>query len=175
MQNFKIPSRLPGPRRAISIKPDKKRNKNMPTIEPTSELLKKYPCRFTEADYKKIQDCMNCNPGRTTEELVKLMDFYSFTNENLEIAFRLFNTYKNTFYGVCGPFIYSEGRWWPVYDKKYEESIVLAQENSRLREQISALKEKNTHLKEKQSMQDSEINNKLTSRVSTTSTNLGSE
>ena len=139
MQNFKMPARLPGPRRAISIKPDKKRNKNMPTIEPNSELLKKYPCRFTEADYKKIQDCMNCNPGRTTEELVKLMDFYPFTNENLEIAFRLFNTYKNTFYGVCGPFIYSEGRWWPVYDKKYEESIVLAQENSRLRAQIVAL------------------------------------
>ena len=61
------------------------------------------------------------------------------------------------------------------YDKKYEESVVLAQENSRLREQISALKEKNTHLKEKQSMQDGEINHKLTDHVSTTSTNLGSE
>ena len=143
MQNFKIPSRLPGPRRANSIKPDKKRNKNMPTIDPKSELLKKYTRSFTEEHYKKIQDCMNCNPGRTTEELVKLMDFYPFTNENLEIAFRLFNTYKNTFYGVCGPFIYSEGRWWPVYNKKYEESIVLAQENSRLRAQILALTKRN--------------------------------
>ena len=41
----------------------------------------------------------------------------------------MFNTWKNTFYDVCGPFIYKDNRWFPVYAKKYSDAVILAQEN----------------------------------------------
>ena len=39
----------------------------------------------------------------------------------------MFNTWKNSFfYGVCGPFIYKNDRWFPVYSKKYMDTCVIS-------------------------------------------------
>ena len=89
---------------------------------------------------------MNKHPGLTLKEYVKLMDFYPFTEETLEIAFRRFNTFKNTFYGVCGPFMLKGGRWFPVYNKPDDTNIVLAEENTRLRNIIDTLKRERSML-----------------------------
>ena len=96
---------------------------------------------FTEQTYKQIQQCMETNPGRILEDYVKLMDFMDFTVENLEYAFLTFNTYKHTFYGVCGPFLYKEDkdgikRWFPFSSLNNSNSIILAQENEKLRNKI---------------------------------------
>jgi methionine salvage enolase-phosphatase E1 len=52
------------------------------------------------------------------------------------------NTWKNTFHGVCGPFIFKNDRWFPVYAKKYQDTVKLAQENSELRKKIEELEKK---------------------------------
>ena len=109
---------------------------------------------FTEQTYKQIQQCMETNPGRILEDYVKLMDFMDFTVENLEYAFLTFNTYKHTFYGVCGPFLYKEDkdgikRWFPFSSLNNSNSIILAQENEKLRNKIKELNESLSHIYEK--------------------------
>jgi len=92
-----------------------------------------------------FQEFMFQNPGKTTKELIQMITFYEFTEESLEVAFKMFNTWKNSFYGVCGPFIYKNKRWFPVYSKKYTDTVILAQENSILRQKIKELEEKLTN------------------------------
>jgi uncharacterized membrane protein len=86
-----------------------------------------------------FQEFLYQNPGKTTEELCQIITFYTFTPETLEKAFKMFNTWKNTFYGICGPFIYKNDRWFAVYAKKYSDSVILARENSKLRQKIEKL------------------------------------
>ena len=94
---------------------------------------------FKEETYNQLQSFMIQHPGHTTEELVDLINFYPFTEESLKIAFDRFNYHKSTFHGICGPFVCKEGRWFPIYDKQNTESVVLAQENSTLRNKIVEL------------------------------------
>ena len=101
---------------------------------------------FSEKFYQTFQNFLYQNPGKTTEELCQMITFYSFTPETLERAFKMFNTWKNTFYGICGPFIYKNGRWFPVYAKKYSDAVILAQENSKLRQKIEDLEKTNQNL-----------------------------
>ena len=60
----------------------------------------------------------------------------------METAFKLFNTWRNTYYNICGPFIYKDNRWFPIYSKKYIDTLRLANENSQLRQRIKQLEEK---------------------------------
>jgi hypothetical protein len=94
---------------------------------------------FTEDFYKTFQEFMFQNPGKTSEELCNIITFYKFEPDTLEVAFKMFNTWKNTFWGKCGPFIYKNERWFPVYSKKYIDKGILAQENSELRQKIKEL------------------------------------
>ena len=94
---------------------------------------------FTDEFYQTFQNFLYQNPGKTTKELCQMITFYTFTPKTLEIAFKMFNTWKNTFYGICGPFIYKNDRWFPVYAKKYSDAIILARENSKLRQKIEEL------------------------------------
>lgn len=55
---------------------------------------------------------MACNSGLTTQEYVKKIDFYNFTQETLVGFFKLINTHKNTYHKICGPFRFEKGRWW---------------------------------------------------------------
>ncbi len=117
--------------------------KNCPRFDTgDAKWLKECNFNFTDEFYKTFQYFMFQNPGKTTKELVQMISFYNFTEESLKTAFMMFNTWKNTFYGVCGPFIFKNDRWFPVYAKKYEDTVKLAQENSELRKKIEELEKK---------------------------------
>ena len=104
--------------------------------------LKKCNFDFTDEFYKTFQNFMFQHPGKTTKELAQMITFYNFTEDSLKTAFMLCNTWKNTFHGVCGPFIFKNDRWFPVYAKKYQDTVKLAQENSELRKKIEELEKK---------------------------------
>lgn len=94
---------------------------------------------FTCETYKLIQCMVERLPGLTTEEYAREATFYNFTPKTMETAFKLFNTWSNTYYNICGPFICKDNRWFPVYSKKYIHTIKLAEENTNLREKIKEL------------------------------------
>ena len=83
---------------------------NLPELCETNEIIQ---CNFefNEEFYVKFQDFIIQHPGKTTQELCEIITFYDFTEKTLDTAFRLFNTRKNTYYGVCGPFVYKNYKW----------------------------------------------------------------
>ena len=97
---------------------------------------------FTEDFYKTFQSFMFQNPGKTSNELCELITFYNFQPDTLEVAFKMFNTCKNTFWGKCGPFIEKNNKWFVVYSEKYTDTCILALENSQLRQKIKELEDK---------------------------------
>ena len=114
--------------------------KNCPTL--TSQEAANVNFNFTCETYKLFQGMVERLPGLTAEEYVKEATFYDFTAETMEAAFKLFNTWPNSYYNVCGPFICKNNRWFPIYSKKYVDTIKLAQENTALREKIKELEAK---------------------------------
>jgi hypothetical protein len=116
--------------------------KNCPILNSNTEqkLIDQCKFNFDEQFYQQFKSFMIQNPGKTTQELCSLIQFYNFTPQTLPIAFKMFNTYKNTYFDICGPFIFKNNRWFPVYSKKYTDTIILAQENSYLRNQINQYK-----------------------------------
>lgn len=95
---------------------------------------------FNEEFYQKFQKIIIENPGKTTKDLCSLIKFYKFTPKTLSIAFKMLNSYKETYYNVCGPFIYKDNRWFPLYGKKFTDTIIISNENSYLRDQIKMLR-----------------------------------
>ena len=114
--------------------------KNCPIL--TSQEAANVNFEFTCETYKLIKDMVERMPGLTGEEYARQATFYNFTPETMETAFKLFNTWPNSYYNVCGPFICKNNRWFPIYSKKYIDTIKLAQENTSLREKIKELEEK---------------------------------
>ena len=80
-------------------------SENFPRLGKDEDLIPKQDFHFSEDFYKKFNDFVGDHPGRTTKECVEMIDFYDFNEESLDVAFRLFNTWKNTYYNVCGPFL----------------------------------------------------------------------
>ena len=109
----------------------------IPVLEKNQKL---HELNMNNEDFVKFNNIVKFNPGLSTNEYIKLMIFYKFNNEELEYAFRLFNTYKCTFNKVCGPFLYDDQlKIWYLHQNKLEnivdiESIIL--ENSRLNVKI---------------------------------------
>ena len=114
--------------------------KNCPTL--TSQQAANVNFNFTCETYKLIQGMVERLPGLTAEEYSRQATFYDFTPETMETAFKLFNTWPNSYYNVCGPFICKNNRWFPIYSKKYVDTIKLAEENTNLREKIKELEAK---------------------------------
>ena len=111
--------------------------KNCPTL--TSQEAANVNFNFTCETYKLIQGMVERLPGLTSEEYARQASFYKFTPETMETAFKLFNTWPNSYYNVCGPFICKNNRWFPIYSKKYIDTIKLAEENTSLRKKIKEL------------------------------------
>ena len=111
---------------------------------------KRLNLNFNEFDYKNIDYIVRKNPGLTIEEYVKLFDFYNFTNETLEYSFKLFNTYPNSFYGICGPFVCNEGKWFSINDIKKNQK--LNKENITLKNEISILRNMLSNLNYKKNL-----------------------
>ena len=81
-------------------------------------------------------------------ELLPFITFYNFTSFELLLAFKLFNTYKNTYYNKCGPFLRRSGLWFVVEKNKNlqeQEIIALKQEISNLKQEINNLNSKLNH------------------------------
>ena len=114
--------------------------KNCPTL--TSEQAANVNFNFTCETYKLIQGMVERLPGLTAEEYSREATFYNFTPETMETAFKLFNTWPNSYYNICGPFICKNNRWFPIYSKKYIDTIKLAEENTNLRAKIKELEAK---------------------------------
>ena len=114
--------------------------KNCPKL--TSEQAANVNFNFTCETYNLIQGMVERLPGLTAEEYAREATFYDFTPETMQTAFKLFNTWPNSYYNVCGPFICKNNRWFPIYSKKYIDTIKLAEENTSLREKIKELEEK---------------------------------
>ena len=76
-------------------------------IIPKLEKNKKiYELDMNNEDFIKFNNIIKFNPGLSTDKYIKLMNFYNFSHEELEYAFRLFNTYKCTFNKVFCPFLF---------------------------------------------------------------------
>ena len=114
--------------------------KNCPML--TSKEASEVDFNFTEEIYQQIQKMVEQFPGLTAKEYAEEAVFYNFTEKSMETAFKLFNTWRNTYYNICGPFIYKDNRWFPIYSKKYIDTLKLANENSQLRQRIKQLEEK---------------------------------
>ena len=114
--------------------------KNCPTL--TSQEAANVNFNFTCETYRLFQGMVERLPGLTSEEYAREATFYDFTPETMETAFKLFNTWPNSYYNVCGPFICKNNRWFPIYSKKYIDTIKLAEENTSLREKIKELEAK---------------------------------
>lgn len=114
--------------------------KNCPML--TSKEASEVDFNFTEEIYQQIQKMVEQFPGLTAKEYAEEAVFYNFTEKSMETAFKLFNTWRNTYYNICGPFIYKDNRWFPIYSKKYIDTLRLANENSQLRKRIKQLEEK---------------------------------
>ena len=130
-------------------------NENVPRLPHNCHLVGEQNFNFTEDIYKKIQMCVIGNPGHTLSEYVTLMDFYPFTEKSLEVAFLLFNTWPNTYYGICGPFECKNNFWFPLYSEL--NTTALAQENSLLRQKVEELQKK---LIEKEEQKTYQLENK---------------
>ena len=98
--------------------------------------LRKSNFEFTEEFYPQFHDCIRENPGKTILELLPLITFYKFTSFELLLAFKLFNTFKNTYYNKCGPFSRNGGVWF-VCDKCLEGQEIIA-----LKKEIITLKKR---------------------------------
>ena len=121
-------------------------NKSKPYLKNCPKLTSKQAANvnfnFTCETYNLIQGMVERLPGLTAEEYAREATFYDFTPETMQTAFKLFNTWPNSYYNVCGPFICKNNRWFPIYSKKYIDTIKLAEENTILREKIKELEEK---------------------------------
>ena len=112
----------------------------IPRIHPKD---KRYVLELNEEHFKLFNNIVKNNPGLSSAEYVKLMNFYNFNVETIEYAFKLFNTYQNTFYDVCGPFTNSNGKW-NIYKESnlHIDQNKISDENIKLREEIINLKNK---------------------------------
>ena len=116
--------------------------KKCPTLDYKTGTKELQNCNFDfdEKFYEKFKNFMMENPGKTTKELCYLIKFYKFDTKTLPLAFKLFNTFPNTYYNKCGPFIYKNNKWFPVYGEKYSDAVIISQKNKDLCLQIKKLR-----------------------------------
>ena len=97
---------------------------------------------FNTEFYVKFHNFILNNPGLTAQEYSDQIDFYDFTKESIIDAFKLFNTYQCTFYRSCGPFMFSNGRWYATNKLNQYDKINLIAENKKLKEENEYLRQK---------------------------------
>ena len=92
--------------------------------------------------YSKFHNFILNNPGLTAKQYSKQIDFYDFTEETIIDAFKLFNTYQCTFNKKCGPFMFSNDKWYAINKSNQHDKINLIAENKKLREENRYLRQK---------------------------------
>tara|TARA_X000000950_G_scaffold159369_1_gene195195 strand:+ start:8441 stop:8824 length:384 start_codon:yes stop_codon:yes gene_type:complete len=88
----------------------------------------------------KLDLHVTINGGLSTEELIKTIDYHNFTEESFNYLIDIINKHRCTYNGV-GPFLFRDGGWHNIREKKIDVIKKLTEENMRLKKDIEDLKE----------------------------------
>jgi hypothetical protein len=90
---------------------------------------------------EQLDTHVTINGGLSIDELVKTIHFHKFTTESLLYLFERINKNSNTFHGI-GPFLFRDGGWYNIRERKLDVIKKLTEENMRLKKENEELKEK---------------------------------
>lgn len=124
------------------MNPGKTMNFNNHELFPIFHRNERWEFNFDTEFYKKFNNFILQNPGLSALEYSKSIDFFDFTPESIVKAFKLFNTYQCTFHRICGPFMFSNGKWYGTDKNDKYDNISLMAENKKLSEENKYLRRK---------------------------------
>tara|TARA_B100000575_G_C23138536_1_gene662028 strand:+ start:2262 stop:2648 length:387 start_codon:yes stop_codon:yes gene_type:complete len=81
------------------------------------------------------------NGGLSIDELVKTIHFHKFTPDSLAHIFKQINQNPNTYHGI-GPFLFRDGGWYNIRERKLDVIRKLTEENMRLKKENEELTKK---------------------------------
>lgn len=93
----------------------------------------------------KLDLHVTINGGLSTKELIKTIDFHKFTADSLEFIFNQINNHRCTYHGI-GPFLFREGGWYNIRERKLDVIKKLTEENMKLRKEMENLKMNTTNV-----------------------------
>ena len=112
----------------------------MASIEKNKEIQKNIESMNMDV-LGKLDTHVTINGGLSLEELVKSIHFHKFTKESLSYLFERINQNPNTYHGI-GPFVFRDGGWYNIRERKIDVIKKLIEENMRLKKENEELKEK---------------------------------
>tara|TARA_B100001094_G_scaffold326400_1_gene382468 strand:+ start:608 stop:994 length:387 start_codon:yes stop_codon:yes gene_type:complete len=89
---------------------------------------------------EQLDTHVTINGGLSIDELVKTIHFHKLTTESLSYLFERINQNPNTFRGI-GPFLFRDGGWYNIRERKLDVIKKLTEENMRLKKENVELKE----------------------------------
>ena len=84
--------------------------------------------------YEKLDLHVTINGGLTIKQLINTIEFHDFTADSLTYLLNQINKYRCTYRGI-GPFIFRDGGWYNIREKKMDVIKKLTDENKRLKQQ----------------------------------------
>ena len=81
------------------------------------------------------------NGGLSIDELVKTIHFHKFTPDSLAHILKQINQNPNTYHGI-GPFLFRDGGWHNIRERKLDVIRKLTEENMRLKKENEELTKK---------------------------------
>ena len=90
--------------------------------------------------FEQLDTHVTINGGLSIDELVKTIHFHKFTAESLSHIFNKINKNPNTYHGI-GPFLFRDGGWHNIRERKLDVIKKLTEENMRLKKENEELKE----------------------------------
>ena len=89
---------------------------------------------------EKLDLHVTINGGLSTKELIKTIEFHKFTEDSLEFLFKQIQLAPCTYYGI-GPFLFRDGGWHNIRERKLDVIKKLTEENMKLKKENLELKE----------------------------------
>ena len=90
--------------------------------------------------FEQLDTHVTINGGLSIDELIKTIHFHKFTTESLSYLFERINKNQNTYHGI-GPFLFRDGGWHNIRERKLDVIKKLTEENMRLKKENEELKE----------------------------------
>ena len=90
--------------------------------------------------FKQLDTHVTINGGLSIDELIKTIHFHKFTSDSLLYLFNKINQNQNTYHGI-GPFLFRDGGWYNIRERKLDVIKKLTEENMRLKKENEELKE----------------------------------
>lgn len=89
---------------------------------------------------EKLDLHVTINGGLSTKELISTIDFHKFTEDSLEFLFKQIRFAPCTYHGI-GPFLFRDGGWHNIRERKLDVIKKLTEENMKLKKENLELKE----------------------------------